>query len=412
MQLNDALKPARERRVWREGELWCGALAVALAWLFLGWMFHKDLLGHAPHDSYTLMALAWRKGRLSLGQDYPWLELAVFNNDWYVSFPSVPALVMLPLTLFFGERTPNTLMVGLYFLGAYVAAYHLCRRFRTAGESAFLALFMTLGCNMLDLSLTGDVWYQAQLLSFLLVTCCALGMTGERPYEWALGLLCLALSVGCRPFQAVFVPFALCALFVKLRAARGSTAGALCAMLPYLIAPLLVALALGWYNWARFGNPLEFGHNFLPEFTRDPEQPQMGFKYVAGNLRNLFRLPTFVNGRLEFERFNGFAFYLANPIYVSAAAAMIQKAIRRRWDALDSLLLAGFVLELFMTLMHKTLGGWQFGARYLCDLIPMLLLIELRGRDRLATWEKLIGIFAIAFNLYGTVVFHLIDLGV
>ena len=159
-----------------------------------------------------------------------------------------------------------------------------------------------------------------------------------------------------------------------------------------------MALALGWYNWARFGNPLEFGHNFLPEFTRDPEQPQMGFKYVAGNLRNLFRLPTFVNGRLEFERFNGFAFWLANPIYVTAGIAMVVKAVRRRWDLLDALLLAGFAVELFLTLMHKTLGGWQFGARYLADLVPMLLLIELRGRDRVTAWERAIGLFAIAFT--------------
>ena len=319
---------------------------------------------------------------------------------------------MLPLTFIFGENTPNTLAVGLYFLGAYFAGYHLARRFRGPVEACFLALFMCLGCNMLDLSLTGDVWYQAQLLSFLLVTCCALGLTGESRGGWALGLVCLALSVGCRPFQAAFVPFAVAALWRNLNPDGALSPGrTLRAMLPCLILPALVALALGWYNWARFGNPLEFGHNYLPEFTRDPDLPQMAFKYIGKNIRNLLRLPYFENGRLEFVRFDGFAFWLANPIYVTAAAAMVLKAKRRRWDLLDTLLLAGFALELLLTLMHKTLGGWQFGARYLADLVPMLLLAELRGRDRLAPWETGVGIFAIAFNLYGTVVFHLIDMG-
>ena len=409
MGSRDALRPPRP---WREEALWVGALAVTLTWLGLGLALRMNLFGHSAHDSYTLMALAWRRGRLSLGQDYPWLELAVFGGDWYVSFPSVPALVMLPLTFLFGENTPNTLVTGLYLLGAYIAGYHLARRFRGPAEACFLALFMALGSNMLDLSLTGDVWYQAQLLSFLLVTCCALGMTGDCPRDWALGLACLALSVGCRPFQAVYAPFALAALYRKLDTrGRRSPGRTLAAMLPYLIAPALVALALGWYNWARFGNPLEFGHNYLPEFTRDPESPQMALKYIGPNAANLLRLPYFENGRLEFVRFNGFAFYLANPIYVSAAVAMAQKAVRRRWDALDSLLLAGFVLELFMTLMHKTLGGWQFGARYLADLVPMLLLIQLRGRDRLEGWEAAVGVFAVAFNLYGTAVFHLMDMG-
>ena len=41
----------------------------------------------------------------------------------------------------------------------------------------------------------------------------------------------------------------------------------------------------------------------------------------------------------------------------------------------------------------------------------MLLLIELRGRQRVEPWEAVGGIFAIAFNLYGTVVFRLINLG-
>lgn len=410
MQRSDSLRPARP---WRESALWTGALAVALAWLGLGLALKMNLSGHSAHDSYTLMALAWRKGMLSLGKDYPWLELAVYNGDWYVSFPSVPALVMLPLTLLFGENTPNTLAVGLYFLGSYIAAYHLARRFREPAEACFMALFMCLGCNMLDLSLTGDVWYQAQLLSFLLTTCCALGLTGESRRGWVLALFCLALSVGCRPFQAVYAPFALAALWRKLNPEKAlSPAKTLLKMLPYLIAPALVAVALDWYNWARFGNPLEFGHNYLPEFTRDPELPQMGLKYVGGNILNLLRLPYFNDGRLEFERFNGFAFWLANPIYVTAGIAMVVKAVRRRWDLLDTLLLAGFAAELFLTLMHKTLGGWQFGARYLADLVPMLLLIELRGRDRVTAWERAIGLFAIAFNLYGTAVFHLIDKGV
>ena len=35
------------------------------------------------------------------------------------------------------------------------------------------------------------------------------------------------------------------------------------------------------YNLARFGNPLEFGHNYLPEFTRAADG-QFSFAYQIG----------------------------------------------------------------------------------------------------------------------------------
>ena len=400
------------RPIVRERALWLGAWALTLLWLGLSLAYGMKPLKHDPRDSYTLMALAWRRGMLSLGQDYPWLELAIYNNDWYVSFPSVPALVMLPLTFFFDGNTPNTLVTGLYLFGSYFAAYHLARRWREAGESALMALFMTAGCSLLDFSLFGGVWNQAQLLSFFLTTCFAVGITGDRPAQWGLGLFCIALAVGCRPFQAVYVPFGLCALYHQLRGRRDGVAGTLIAMLPYLIAPGLVALALGWYNWARFGNPLEFGHNYLPEFTRDPDKPQLALKYVLPNLKNQLRLPQIVDHHIEFPRFEGFAFYLVNPIYVSALLAGLLRAVRRRWDRWDSLLLVSFLLEFFLLLMHKTMGGWHFGTRYLCDLVPMLLLFALRNTERSPAWEPAIGILGIAVNVAGSVAFHLMEFGV
>ena len=400
-----------KRSTRREPQLWFGAMIVILTWIGIEMLLNVGIFAHEPHDSYTLQALAWRKGMLSLGQNYPWLELAIFNGDYYVSFPSVPALVMLPLTFLFGENTPNTLITGLYFLGSYFAAYALARRFRKAQDAQFMALFMTLGCNMLQFSLLGGVWNQAQLLSFLLTTLCALGLTGESPAEWGVGLGCLALSVGCRPFQAVYVPFGLWMLYQNLnRRSPAPLFRTLIRMIPYLIFPALVALALGWYNWVRFGNPIEFGHNYLPEFTRNPDQPQMGAQYILNNLRNLLRLPYFEENRLAFPMFDGFAFYLANPIYATAFVALIVKLLRRRFDWGDGLLCAGFIVEILMLLCHKTFGGWQFGARYLCDLIPMLMLFQLRGRAKRAHWETAVGLFAIAFNIYGAILFHLTDL--
>ena len=398
----------RRHQIWFEPSLWIGAFILSLSWLSLMMMFHFDPFGHGSHDSYTLQALAWRAGKISLGKDYPWLELAIYKNDWYVSFPPVPTIVMLPLTYIFGEETPGNLITGLYFLGSYFAAYFLSRRVRNPSESCFLAVFMTMGCSLFDFSLNGDVWNQAQLLCFFLTTLFVLGITGNNPKGWGTGLACLALSVGCRPFQVVFVPFGLIRLCQNLK--KASRKNLLIRMMPYIAFPLLVAITMAWYNNARFGNPLEFGHNYLPEFTRDPSKPQLSLQYVIPNLKNLIRLPYMNNGRLEFVRFNGFAFWMVNPIYISMPIALMVRAYRKELDCTDALLIIMITLELFALLTHKTLGGWQFGARYLCDPIPLMFFVQIRRRDRLSNWEKAIAAFAIIFNLYGSIVFRMMNI--
>ena len=181
------------------------------------------------------------------------------------------------------------------------------------------------------------------------------------------------------------MPLGLWLLYRKLSKNGGRVRATLLSMIPYLIVPALIALALGWYNYARFGSPIEFGHNYLPEHTRDPNEPMMGFKYIWKNIVNLLRLPEFNENRLEFTnvQFSGFAFYLANPIYVT----------------------------LIITIVLKTVGGWQFGARYLCDVIPMILFFCVRWRRHTSGWEYPIMIFAFAFNIYGAACFHLVSGG-
>ena len=54
--------------------------------------------------------------------------------------------------------------------------------------------------------------------------------------------------------------------------------------------------------------------------------------------------------------------------------------------------------------MHRTLGGWQFGARYLVDLqvYPLLWFLARPGKAPRAGAWALCGA-AVVFNLYGAV---------
>ena len=44
-----------------------------------------------PYNSYALQTDSWLKGRLDLGQNYEWLELAIYQGKYFVSFPPFPS---------------------------------------------------------------------------------------------------------------------------------------------------------------------------------------------------------------------------------------------------------------------------------------------------------------------------------
>ncbi len=50
------------------------------------------------YASYTLQACAWLQGRLDIphGEAYAFLELAIKDGRYYVSFPPFPSYVLLP----------------------------------------------------------------------------------------------------------------------------------------------------------------------------------------------------------------------------------------------------------------------------------------------------------------------------
>ncbi|MBQ9950170.1 MAG: hypothetical protein IJO93_05570, partial [Clostridia bacterium] len=185
----------------------------------------------------------------------------------------------------------------------------------------------------------------------------------------------LGLAVGCRPFSAIYIV----ALFIYWFIKDGKLVFADFAKRQILPALPLIFIAAAYmaYNYVRFRNPLEFGHNYLPEFANEP---QFALKYLVPNLRQLLFEPIHLDSKLNisFPKFNGFWFYITNPVFILAAYKSVVKIIKAKRISITRLLFAAaLVLNLIFICCHKTLGGWQFGARYTCDLMAFALFILL-----------------------------------
>ncbi|MDD3242435.1 MAG: hypothetical protein PHD32_01770 [Eubacteriales bacterium] len=401
---------AKPRRIWPA--FFAGLLCAALAYCVLCGVLGFDMLEHSPHDSYTLQAMRWRAGTAQLEENYSWLEIAEYEGKYYISFPPFPSVPMFLLTFVFGELTPSRLVVFAYFLLSYCAAFFLARRWKqTPWVSAALALFLVCGCNMMEFGLSGGVWNMAQVLGFLLTVLAFYGVSVPKRAGWYWGLIAIACAVGCRPMQAVYVPFLLLMVYQNLRKEMPGAGKTLLAMLPLLAAPLAIAFAYGLYNYVRFDDPFEFGHNYLPEFVQS-SNGQFSLSYVGKNLRNIFRLPWWQEGRLVFPTDSGFAFWLCNPIYVFFAVRLVRSALKRDLHLSDVVLCVCLVGHFFALLLHKSFGGVQFGTRYLCDLAPALFFFLVSRREqKLAWYECLLMLWGVGFNLYGAYTFQTLVYG-
>ena len=381
------------------------AIIAAGLWLALARLTGNAPLGRSAYCTYTLQAMAWRRGALSLGQDYPWLELAVYNGDYYVSFPPVPTIPVFLLTFLFGEAVPDNALVKVYGLIGLFAAFGALRacgwRRLTAGFAALCALFCG---SVMALSVQGAVWYQAQMLA-LATTLLAVWLTARGKITPA--LFCYALSVGCRPFNVAYGPLLMFMWY--RRQADSSLTGAVKGLGKGVALGLCVAAAMAAYNVVRFGDPLEFGTNYLPEFMRSAHG-EFSLSHLKDNLNMfLFGLPLERTAEgWELRRF-GFSVFIANPMLLCLAIRFFLDCARREMTPGKALCVLLFAAQLFLLLLHRTFGGFQFGARYAVDLAPYFILYGCldEGARRLYPWEWAMGAAGVLLSLWGVALVHI-----
>ena len=379
-------------------------IAMIAMWAVLSLLAGKSFWGKSAYNTYTRQAMAWREGLLHLPADVPFLELAVYEGEYYVSFPPLPSVILLPLTYLFGWDTPDNLLVKLYALGACLLLYAALKR-RDYGpwEAAVFSFLLCFSSSLLALTLEGAVWFHAQVLAFFLTTAavCLLGL--DHP---TLALLSYALSVACRPFDALYaLPLFAGYFFIERR--KGTPfKNMVRSLLPGVCLGLCVAIGLGVYNYVRFGNPLEFGHNYLPEFSTQGGT-QFSIEHVAKNVKNfLWRLPFNSEGQLE--KF-GFSMLIACPTLALMLCWFIIDLFRRGMRVEKAIVLFTCVVHAFLLLMHRTFGGFQLGARYAVDLIPytFFYLLLTPEKKRINILEFGILTAAFAFMFWASTIVHL-----
>ena len=169
------------------------SLLIFLLYIFIHSQLGTSLFAPSPYNSYDLQAQAWLNGSVHLDKDYPWLELAIYKGDYYVSFPPLPSVLVLPFVAIFGLNAPDNFIIFLVVLANCIVAYKILRKCKAnVFVSILLACGLVFGSNMFSMSVNGGVWFIAQALNMLLLTLAVYFFILDKR---AMLYTCLALAV-------------------------------------------------------------------------------------------------------------------------------------------------------------------------------------------------------------------------
>lgn len=384
----------------------CVLAALVVIWSFNGeWPWKAQ-----PYNSYILQAQSWLSGRLDL-DNRAYLELAIYNNKYYVSFPPFPSYLMLPFVAMGWNSCDSMIALAASMAGA-VYAYLILKHFDIDKNRALLfSLFVTIGSNWLMTATNAYVWFIAQNMAFALTLMAVYyALKGKA----GLSLSFWACAVGCRPFQILYIPVLLYLIYKSYKTnGERSIPDMIKKHWKCCIAPFLIAVSYMILNFARFGSIAEFGHNYLPEFMRVKEG-QFHIHYLAENLKNLIRLPALKEGGAwDYPAANGMCLFMVSPIFAVYLVYFVKSFIKRENTDKPLLIiaLALLVTELLVIAAHKTMGGAHFGNRYTTDALPFafvslaMLLPKEKGKS-----ENIIlplFIFGLSLNMIGVATYYM-----
>ncbi len=327
---------------------------------------------------------------------------------WYVSFPPVPSLLMLPSAIVAGRAGNDVIPTLLVAAMILPLALLLLRRLadaklsqRTLHEDLWLVATLAFGSVLFFSAVQGSVWFTAQIVGVALALVYAwASIEAKRPIVAGLALGAAALT---RTPMAFMVPlFA----FEAWRVAAGDRR-VLLRTLARFAAPIAVLAIAGMiYNAVRFGSPTEFGHTYLDVIQQRliERHGLASYHYLARNLAAAFTLLPELADRSPYIQVggHGLAIWFTTPVLLFLLWPRDRPPIHRAlWITI--------VCVALPSLFYMNSGWVQFGYRFSLDYIVFLIMLLAVGGRPLGRVAHVLIAIGIAINLFGAVTFGRFD---
>lgn len=406
----------------------------------------QRLTEHTPFNHYALLAEAWLHGRQDLANGPPPYamnnDFVAFHGKTYVSFPPLPALLMLPFVKLAGSAEDFCDGQFAVELGGIAPAILLLvleklrrtgRSPRTERENLVLSLLFAFGTVYFFTAAEGTVWFVAMVVGAAVA---ALYVLWALDAEWP---LLAGAMLGCaymsRPEILGMAPlFVFEAFRVSMRSGFPSHGGSDASLSRALFdldapafarrcvafgAPILVAFGIAtWMNWTRYdrATPFWFDHEFLTVawHARIVKWGLLGYHYLAKNLGiALSSLPWLPprGGSLPHSvpfqiNEHGLALWFTTPLYLWILwprPFQGPDAPGRKW--LYAIVAVCALFPATFDLLYQNSGWRQFGYRFSNDYSVLLFVLIAIGARPMRSLFAAAAIWSVAWNAFGAATF-------
>jgi hypothetical protein len=347
------------------------------------------------YKHYVYQSEAFLDGRVDL-QDVPsfYHDLVNYEGKQYLASPPMPAVVLLPFVAIWGLDTDQVRISML--LGAINVAlvWILLGRLGVDGfKKWLLTILFALGTVHWEVATHGTTWFFAEVVAVFFLLLSLIEYFGRRR-AFLVGLL-LGFSVLSR------MPVLMGSIFFLVTLSQQG--GFPRRPLQFLAGLALPLAFVGYFNYVRFGDPLEtgyFAHTYSSYFAADVER--FGFfdvHYIARHLYTLLLMPPeWYIDNFPYIRPDpqGMSILMTTPAVLYVLRARYSEAINL-WSGLA-------VLAILIPIVIWFSTGWvQFGYRYSLDFFPFLLILIVSGTgNKIGRGIVAVVALSVAVNLWGT----------
>ena len=357
--------------------------------------------GPSPgQNHFVYLADAFLHGRLGLSGDGTGLaEVVPYNGNYFVVYPPMPAILLMPFVAVFGTAFDQALLSVLLASLCVAATWLMLKK---TGVNQNKALWLTtlfgFGTCFWFIASVGSSWYIEHVVAVLFLTS-AIILSLFKKNNFVIGLLLGCATLARLPVVLSF-PFFLLMIYEQRSTWKPRFKQAV-----YFLAGLSIPVGLNFlYNFARYGVFSDIGYYLIPGIQTDPyfQQGIFSLSYIPRHIYAiLFQGPILLPDFPWFEpSWMGLALFFTTPAFIYIFIG----AFRGGWHSLNKKAALAVLCILPPIITHGTVGFTQFGYRFSLDFIPFLMLLAAAGmRENLGWTEKALIILSVLVNLWGVV---------